>query len=193
LWTMESVIHEDNTFEKIVYAGKVIKGREFQSCTFKKCDFSDSDFSYNRFLDCRWESCNLSMMKFRSTPLAGAVFTDCKIMGVNFSECDNFLFNPRFESCVLDYASFMGKKMVKTSFIKTSLKEVNFIQVNLTGSVFGETDLAGAIFNQTDLTGADFSSAYNYAIDPELNSIKKAIFSIQGLPGLLDKYAIKIV
>jgi len=32
----------------------------------------------------------------------------------------------------------------------------------------------------------------NYSIDPELNKIKKARFSTQGIAGLLDKYDIEI-
>ena len=35
--------------------------------------------------------------------------------------------------------------------------------------------------------------AYNFDIDPEINMIKKALFSAQGLPGLLSKYQLKIV
>jgi fluoroquinolone resistance protein len=190
---MESVIHEDKTFEKVVYAEKAIKGREFQSCTFKKCDFTNSDFSHNRFRDCIFESCNLSMMKLMDTTLSNAVFAHCKAVGVNFSECDNFLFSVRFDSCILDYASFMGKKMPKTRFAKTSLKEVSFIQANLTGSVFDDTDLDGAIFNGTDLASADLVTAYNFTIDPELNNIRKASFASAGLHGLLAKYQIKIV
>jgi uncharacterized protein YjbI with pentapeptide repeats len=190
---MESVLHEDKTFENVVYAEKVIKGREFQSCIFSKCDFANSDFSYNKFLDCHFRSCNLSMMKLKGTTLNNAVFKDCKIMGVNFMDCIDFLFTVQFESCILDYSSFMGKKMVKTRFLKSSLKEVNFSQTNLSGSVFQETDLTDAIFNQTDLTAANLITAFNYAMDPELNIIRKASFSAHGLPGLLAKYAIKIV
>ena len=190
---MESLTHEDKTFEKINYTGKTIKGREFQSCVFKKCDFSDSDFSFNRFMDCQFDSCNLSMIKLRGTTLSGVVFVNCKIMGVIFSDCDNFNFTPQFDSCILDYASFMGKKMLKTSWFKSSLKEVNFAQANLAGSVLDQSDLTDAVFNQTDLTGADLSTALNYTIDPELNTIKKATFSTLGLSGLLTRYQIKIV
>jgi hypothetical protein len=32
----------------------------------------------------------------------------------------------------------------------------------------------------------------NYSIDPDLNKIKKARFSTQGIAGLLDKYDIEI-
>jgi len=190
---MEIVTHEGKTFEKIVYAEKVVKGREFQSCIFNNCDFSNSDFSYNKFLDCTFNGCNLSLMKLHGTTLNNTAFKNCKILGVNFSECDDFLFTVRFENCVLNYASFMGKKMAKTKFVQTDLKEVSFAETNLTGSVFDQTDLTGAIFNNTNLTLANLVTAYNYAIDPQLNIIKKASFSLQDLPGLLTRFNIKIV
>jgi len=44
----------------------------------------------------------------------------------------------------------------------------------------------------TFLKKRDFRSAYNYALDPEINRIKKAKFSREGLPGLLHKYNIDI-
>jgi hypothetical protein len=43
-----------------------------------------------------------------------------------------------------------------------------------------------------NLKKADLRTAYNYHIDPESNKLKKAKFSLQGLPGLLDKYGIDI-
>ncbi|CAL1517181.1 hypothetical protein MMC2321_00912 [Chitinophaga sp. MM2321] len=185
--------HLDKTFEEITYTGKVIEDREFENCTFKKCDFSDSEFPNNRFIDCTFEACNLSMMKLNGTTLNNAVFTHCKILGVIFTDCHDFLFSVRFENCVLDYASFMRKKMLKTHFIHSSLKEVNFSQANLSNAVFDGTDLSGALFNTTNLTGANFVTAFNYAIDPELNTIKKASFAMQGLPGLLLRHQLKIV
>lgn len=185
--------YEDQAFEKIGYTGAKVNGKEFQNCTFIKCDLSSTEFFNNRFIDCTFENCNLSMVKLGGSTLNNMVCRDCKIMGVNFSECDDFLFHVKFEACTLDYSSFMGKKMVKTQFIKSSLKEVNFSQANLTGSIFKDCDLQAAIFNRTNLSAVNFASAVNYSIDPELNDIKKASFAMQGLPGLLTKYSIKIV
>lgn len=190
---MESILHEDKTFEEVVYAAQVIRGREFHSCTFKRCDFSNSEFLNSKFVDCVFESCNLSMMKLSGSTLNNAVFKHCKILGVNFSQCQDFLFTVRFESCLLDYASFMGKKMLKTNFINTTLKEVSFTGANLSGAVFDQTDLLNAVFSRTDLTGANFITAYNYTMDPELNTLKNATFSMDGVAGLLSKYNIKIV
>ena len=72
------------------------------------------------------------------------------------------------------------------------MKEVSFAGADLTKSVFENANLDNAIFNDTQLKEADFTTAYNYKIDPEFNPMKKAKFAIKGIPGLLDKYDIKI-
>jgi len=189
---MEAHVHDDKTFEDISYSEKQINGKEFNDCVFKKCDFSNSEFLRCKFVDCIFDGCNLSMMKLPSTTLNNVVFKHCKMLGINFSPCIDFLFSVRFESCLLDYSSFMGKKMPKTTFIKTTLKEVNFSGTNLPGSVFNDIDLNGAIFNQTDLSSANFTTAYNYIIDPELNNVKRATFSADSILGLLAKYDVRI-
>lgn len=190
---MEALVHDDKVFEEISHAGKTVSGREFNGCTFKRCDLSDSNFTNNKFIECVFDGCNLSMMKLAKSSLNNVEFKNCKILGVNLSDCQDFLFSVAFEGCILDYASFMGKKMPKTRFVKSSLKEVSFSQANISGSVFDDCDLNGAIFNRTDLSGANFITAYNYDIDPEINLVKKASFSAQGIHGLLSKYQIRIV
>jgi len=189
---MEQSIYDDLLFERIDYSGNTVNGTEFESCRFKSCEFSDSVFSNNKFLDCVFEDCNLSSMKLNRSTLSNARFKNCKLLGIVFSECQDLLFRVKFESCILDYSSFMGKKMPKTYFIKSSLKEVNFTRCNLSGSVFDEVNLADTLFNGTDLTAANFLTAFNYIIDPELNSLKKAAFSLHGLPGLLKRHQLKI-
>lgn len=189
---MENLIHIQKTFEKVVYIDKKINNREFEDCIFKNCDFSNSDFSNNTFMDCEFIDCNLSMMQLAGTSLKTVDFKNCKLLGIQFHTCNDFLFSVGFQDCVLDYSSFANKKMPKTNFNSCSLKEVSFIGTNLSNSVFENSNLAGAIFNDTQLTAVDFTTAYNYKIDPEFNPMKKAKFSTQGIVGLLDKYDIKI-
>jgi uncharacterized protein YjbI with pentapeptide repeats len=57
--------------------------------------------------------------------------------------------------------------------------------------IFENCDLAGAIFENTILERADFRTARNFSLDPEINQIKKAKFSLADLPGLLLKYDIE--
>ena len=119
-------------------------------------------------------------------------FKGCKLIGVNFSSCSDFLFSVNFQKCLLDYCSFADKKMKSTSFSDCSMKEVDFSATDLTMSVFQNCDLQQAVFNRTNLEKADFRTATNYTIDPESNKMKKAIFSHYGIAGLLRKYNIEI-
>jgi fluoroquinolone resistance protein len=190
---MELIIHDNKTFEGIDYKHKRVSDREFQSCMFIKCDLSNSIFSNNKFLDCVFDGCNLSMMNLPGSILNNVEFKNCKILGLNFSECHNLLFTVMFDGCILDYASFMSKKMLNTRFVKTSLKETTFSLANLAGSMFDQCELSGTVFNRTDLSSVNFATSYNYTIDPEINNIHKATFSADGLPGLLAKHQLKIV
>jgi uncharacterized protein YjbI with pentapeptide repeats len=72
------------------------------------------------------------------------------------------------------------------------LKNVDFTESDMTKSIFSNADLMNSIFDRTILKEVDFLTAINYSIDPEINIIKKAKFSLHGVPGLLNKYDIKI-
>jgi uncharacterized protein YjbI with pentapeptide repeats len=72
------------------------------------------------------------------------------------------------------------------------MQEVDFTDCDLTQSAFDNCDLAKAKFENTNLEKADFRTAYNYALDPEINKVKKAQFSLPGVVGLLSKYDIVI-
>jgi fluoroquinolone resistance protein len=58
--------------------------------------------------------------------------------------------------------------------------------------LFQQVDLTGAVFNRTILIGADFTTAQHFVLDPDLNMVKKARFSLNGLPGLLAKHGIVV-
>ena len=190
---MKDLLHINKTFDKILYSDKTVNNREFDGCVFTNCDFSNSDFSYNIFSDCSFVDCNLSMMKVNGTSLKTVAFKECKLLGIPFNECDDFLFSVSFMDCTLDYSSFANKKMHKTDFINSSLKEVSFAGTDLTKSNFQKSNLEHVIFNATKLNEVDFTTASNFIIDPENNILRKAKFSVAGIPGLLDKYDIRIV
>jgi uncharacterized protein YjbI with pentapeptide repeats len=81
----------------------------------------------------------------------------------------------------------------ETDFISCSLKEVDFTGADLTQANFSKSDLNGAVFGGTNLTKANLAEAFGYTFLPERNTIKGAVFSLNGLPGLLSAYGIKIV
>ena len=113
---MENLLHVQKTFEKIVYTGQRVNNREFEDCVFKNCDLSNSDFSNCTFMDCEFIDCNLSMMQLVGTSLKTVSFKNCKLMGIHFHTCTDFLFTVQFQECVLDYSSFANKKMPKKKF-----------------------------------------------------------------------------
>lgn len=189
---MEPVSHENKTFDKIVFSEKELKNRSFEDCNFSNCDFSNSHLNTNLFINCKFTSCNMGMAKLNNASLRDVFFKDSKLIGISFHECKDFLFQVSFENCVLDYTSFMGKKMAKTKFIDCSIKNANFSNTDLSDAIFQNCNLSGTIFEKTQLKNCDFRTAYNYALDPELNFIKKAKFSRNGLEGLLGKYGIRI-
>ncbi len=98
----------------------------------------------------------------------------------------------QFTECQLNLSSFYNLKLKNIRFKKCNLQEVDFVQADLTNALFSDCDLRNAIFENTILEKADFRSAVNYALDPEKNRLKKAKFSLQGTPGLLQKYNIDI-
>jgi fluoroquinolone resistance protein len=62
----------------------------------------------------------------------------------------------------------------------------------LSAASFDNCDLKGAIFENTIVEKANFQTAYNYSIDPEINHVFNAKFSMPAVFGLLDKYKIII-
>jgi fluoroquinolone resistance protein len=183
---------EDQKFENINYSGKKIDSREFVDCVFDNCDFSNSNLSNIKFTDCEFHLCNLSMTNLNSTSLKTVKFFESKLVGLDFSNCNEFLFSVFFEKCNLQYASFFKRKLHNTTFKDCSLNETIFSEVDLSLSVFLNCDLINAIFEKTILSKVDFTTSYNYIIDPEKNNIKKAKFSKDGILGLLAKYDIII-
>ncbi len=183
---------QNKTFKQLDFSEIQISGYEFDDCQFINCNFSDCDMSSTDFMDCKFDSCNFMMAKTLNTGFKEVSFKGCKLVGIDFSYCNNFLFQVDFDSCQLDYAIFTKKNMKKTRFVNCSVKEADFSRTNLMEAVFEDTDLSDSLFSNSNLEKSDFRTASNFTIDPENNRIKGAIFSAYALSGLLRKYAIKI-
>jgi len=69
---------------------------------------------------------------------------------------------------------------------------VDFMSSDLTEALFDNCNLRRAVFSETNLTKADLSTSYDYALDLDKNKVKKAVFSTDGLKGLLEKYQLVI-
>jgi fluoroquinolone resistance protein len=183
---------EEKTFEKEDFTLTPLAKGEYEYCNFISCNFSNGDLSGNKFLECKFAGCNMSLAKLNKTAFRDIVFKDCKMLGLNFENCDQFGFTVSFDNCMLNHSSFYQIKLKKTKFKDSKLQEVDFTECDLSSSLFDKCDLSSTKFENTILEKADFRTAFGYSINPEINRIRKARFSIFGIPGLLDKYDIDI-
>ncbi len=179
---------EDKTFEKI----HLLEAGSYEQCRFVDCDFSNADLAEIAFIDCVFQDCNLLLVNTSHTSLQTVEFINCKLSGVNFGRCRDFAFAVSFERCVLDNAVFFKRKMKGTRFAECSLLDADFTECDLSSAAFEHCNLQGALFDRTNLKQADLRTSYNFIIDPEANDLRKAKFSVYGLPGLVAKYGVVV-
>lgn len=189
---MNESYFQDQSFNNLELPEADLTNKELDNCTFVQCNFSNADFSKSELVDCVFENCNLSMAKVAGTGLKNVAFKQCKLVGVEFMDTSDFLFSVSFDQCVLDFAAFSDKKMPGTFFNKCKMEQTDFTNTKLARAVFKNCDLINAVFENTDLGKADFRSSFNYVIDPEMNNIRRAKFSMDGVEGLLKKYEVEI-
>jgi fluoroquinolone resistance protein len=189
---MNKAYIEEKTFEKIDFSKNTLATGDYENCKFINCDFSNADISNIHFSECEFDGCNLSMVKNIKTTLSDVAFKNCKLLGMHFDDCNSLLFTVYFENCMLNLSSFYKLNLKKTIFKNCNLQEVDFTETDVSNSLFENCDLALAKFENTILEKADLRSSYNYSIDPVINQIKKAKFSLTGIAGLLDRYDIEI-
>jgi fluoroquinolone resistance protein len=72
------------------------------------------------------------------------------------------------------------------------MEAVDFTETDLMGSIFENCQLQQAVFDRTNLEGCDFRASYQYNIDPQINKVKKARFSLDGVGGLLKVFGVLI-
>lgn len=185
---MEQQVQENKIYKGIKAAEIEGRDRIFEGCAFTNCDFSYANLSQITFINCSMDTCNLSLAKIINTGFQDVIFRDCKFTGVNFGASNNFSFAVSFTKCILDYTIFQKKRLKGTLFEDCSLIESDFSEADLTSAIFRNCDLNRTIFSRTILKGADLTSASNFNIDPENNTMAKAKFSSNALSGLLLKY-----
>ena len=165
---------------------------EFDEYHFINCDFGEASLSRIRFTDCLFERCNLSAAGLTGTALQNVAFNECKLLGLQFTACRDMLFGVHFDHCQLRYASFAGRSMPATRFVRCSLEDADFADADLSEAVFEDCSLAGAVFQNTQLKGADFTTATGFIIDPEANQLQRARFTLHGLLGVVAKYELVV-
>jgi fluoroquinolone resistance protein len=185
----------DQTFSNVECQRQEIRDKEFFHCTFVQGSFQETAFTRCRFSDCTFQGCDLSLIKVTDCGFTNTRFQDSQLIGVNWTEAawsrTGFLNPIGFVRCAISYGTFMGLALKKLTLRGCVARDVDFSEANLTQADCTGTDFVDSRFWHTNLSKADFTGAINYAIDPTLNVVKKAKFSLPEAMSLL--YSLDIV
>lgn len=103
-------------YDEIIKGASTLESGEYESCHFENCDFAEVDLSEYDFIDCEFVDCNLSNVKLVKTGLKEVQFNHCKMLGIDFSGCKEFLLAMHFTDCQLNFSSFAALKLPNTRF-----------------------------------------------------------------------------
>lgn len=184
--------YQDREFDASDIGAEVLAGSEFENCIFRGCAWAGTDLRKARFTDCLFDDCDLSNAKVEGASFRTVRFIGSKLLGVQFEACNPFLLALAFERCRLDYASFRGLVLKGAAFVSSQLHEADFSGADFSEATFSGSDLAGAVFDGTRLEGADLRDVRNLVLDPQRNRLRGARFSLDGLPGLLERHGIMV-
>lgn len=183
---------EDAFVDASQIRGAGLMAIEYSRCTFDGLDLKSTDLKGKVFVECIFRNCDLSLAGVVRTSWRGVRFENCKLLGLRFDQCHDFLLELAFDTCILDLSSFHGLRLRNTEFSNCRLRETDLSSADLSGASFVACDLGGAVFDRTVLEGADLRTGQHYSIDPANNKIRKARFSRVGLEGLLHSSGIII-
>lgn len=187
--------YADQTFKEVHLNGEQLVSSEFYDCTFVRCSFAGCTFRACRFVNCTFQQCDLSLTRVPESVFSETRFEDSKIIGVDWTQADWTavgLGDPiGFFKCAISHSTFIGLSLQELEIKECIATDVDFREADLTKADFAGTDLSESLFSHTNLTEADLSSARNYHISPEQNTIRQTKFSLPEAMALL--YGMDIV
>lgn len=187
---MELVYFADKHFEKVNISEVFSCPAEYEQCTYAHCILADANLAGSRFVQCAFADCDLSLAMLTKTSFQQTTFTGCKMLGLQFDQCETFNLSFSCTGCNLGNCVFYKLNLKGASFTECNFQEADFTDADLSGAIFHNCNLSGAQFYNTNLEKADLRTAFNFSIDPARNRLKKARFSLSGLPGLLEQWQI---
>ena len=88
--------YDNEVIEGLNLSNGTIPGKEFYRCKIKGCNLTETDLSNCVFEECGFFECNFSNPVIRHLKLINVEFTESKIVGINFYNCDQLLFDCAF-------------------------------------------------------------------------------------------------
>jgi uncharacterized protein YjbI with pentapeptide repeats len=197
------------TFANCDFHYSVLSGCIFEKCVFIGCDLSLIKIKHSGFLgvkfvdskliginwaqakkpiDFQFERCNLNDSVFAGQALISTRIYDCTLAGCDFAKTN--LRKSVFEKCNLNNSVFVDSVLTSTKFLDCTVVGGNFAEADLGKCVFDAVDLSGTRFLNTNLNFSDFSTARNYQINPNVNKLRKTVFSLPEAVSLLGSFDI---
>jgi len=187
--------YQDEKFEQVCLEAGQVLSADFLDCSFSGCTFAGALLINCRFNNCLFKDCDLSLAEISGSSFPSTRFEGVKLVGIDWTRAAwNGLgigVPPVFDSCVLNYSTFIGVNLKGSGIENCTIREADFREADLGDVRFGKSDLVGSIFGDTNLSGADLSRAKNYTIDPASNELKNAMFSLPEALALL--YSMDII
>jgi uncharacterized protein YjbI with pentapeptide repeats len=187
--------YEDQTFRGLDLRRREIHEQEFYGCVFSGCSFLETAFVGCRFVDCQFKKCDLSLCRVEGCSFTNTRFQESQVIGVNWTEASwpkhGLLRSIGFANCALSHSTFIGLSLREINLTGCVARDVDFAEADLSRANCTQTDFADSGFLHTDLTEADFTGASNYAIDANLNLLKRTKFSLPEAMSLL--YSLDII
>ncbi len=182
---LDEAAYADRTFTDLPFPGRTFRRQEFTGCTFERCRFAGCVFQECRFEACVFKDCDLGVIRVPNTALVDVRFEGCKMIGVDWTAVNARFLRIAFGKCVISDSTFARMDLHGIALAECVAHDCDFLGANLSGGVFRGTDFARSRFAQTDLSSADFCGATRYLIDPTMNRVKGATFSLPEAVSLL--------
>ena len=184
------------SFKRVNWRNHTASDIKFDRCSFSHCTFAESTFDGCTFRDCTFTDCACRLLHVPKSRFVNVKFEKCDLSYVNWAEG----VWPKaagsralaFISTNVSHSTFTGLSLKKLELTKCTAHNVDFAETDLTQSQCVETDFTDSRFHNTNLTEVDFSRAVGYAISPLTNKIKGAKFSLPHVLSLLSSFEIVI-
>lgn len=178
-------------FTKQTIDNQTLNEKEFEDCQFIECSFLNTKFDKCTFINCTFKNCTLSAVDISQSRFVDVTFAHSKALGIDWTKTQDVQ-GLTFHHCQINYSNFQSLKLPKITITHCEAKELELSEADLHESDFSHTNFEGTVFNKTNLTKTNFSYATNYYIDPRLNTIKKAIFTLPDAVNLLHCFGVVI-
>lgn len=186
---------DGQSFAGIAFQKEEVRAKEFYGCVFTGCSFLETAFVGCRFVDCLFKECDLSLCRVVDCSFINTRFQSSQVIGVNWTEASwpkrGLLASIEFADCAISHSTFIGLSLRGIEMSNCVARDVDFAEADLSQANCTRTDFADSRFLHTDLTESDFRGARNYAIDANLNVLKRTKFSLPEAMSLL--YSLDII